>query len=412
MKVLVSAYACEPGKGSEPEVGWQWVNQIARFHETWVITRTNNREAIEKALAKSPINNLYFIYYDLPDWARFWKKGNRGVHLYHQLWQYKILRIALKLHQEHKFDICHHITFGVVWHPSFFYKLPATKIIWGPFGGGEVAYKTCVNNFSLRGKIIEFFRKIMSLYYFRFDPFVQKNFKKASLLLTRTDMTAQRIPPKYLSKTKVFLETGFTGIPEFEHDVPAERKNIFTMSRLIPLKNIETAILAMRIVVNKLPAAKLHIYGDGPLMEALKELSKSLALNDNVFFYGNVEHKKLTDIVKTMDILLHPSVREGGSHAIMEAMANGIPVVCLDNAGPGYMVDSSSGIKIQGKSKDEIVQKIADAAIELLTNEVLYDTLSKGARSRVDNIFLWDKIGDRLNALYQEVYEEAKATKK
>jgi len=53
-KVLVSAYACEPGKGSEPEVGWQWVHQIARFHEVWVITRANNRLQIEESLYKAP----------------------------------------------------------------------------------------------------------------------------------------------------------------------------------------------------------------------------------------------------------------------------------------------------------------------------------------------------------------------
>jgi hypothetical protein len=43
LKVLVSAYACEPNRGSEPEVGWQWIQQLARFYEVWIITRANNR---------------------------------------------------------------------------------------------------------------------------------------------------------------------------------------------------------------------------------------------------------------------------------------------------------------------------------------------------------------------------------
>ena len=50
MKILVSAYACEPGKGSEPGAGWLWARAAARRHEVWVLTRANNREAIEAAL--------------------------------------------------------------------------------------------------------------------------------------------------------------------------------------------------------------------------------------------------------------------------------------------------------------------------------------------------------------------------
>ncbi len=50
LKVLISAYACEPNKGSEPEVGWQWALQMAKYHEVTVLTRTNNRAGIEREL--------------------------------------------------------------------------------------------------------------------------------------------------------------------------------------------------------------------------------------------------------------------------------------------------------------------------------------------------------------------------
>src|SRR6266511_405878 len=87
LKVLISVYACEPDKGSEPGVGWNWVKQIARFHEVWAITRANNRDPIERELAKQPMPNVRWVYFDLPKWSRFWKKGPRGVHLYYYLWQ-------------------------------------------------------------------------------------------------------------------------------------------------------------------------------------------------------------------------------------------------------------------------------------------------------------------------------------
>ena len=54
LRVLLSAYACEPGKGSEPGVGWNWVKQLARHEDVWVLTRSNNRGAIEQALRSEP----------------------------------------------------------------------------------------------------------------------------------------------------------------------------------------------------------------------------------------------------------------------------------------------------------------------------------------------------------------------
>ena len=66
LKVLISAYACEPAKGSEPDVGWRWALQMARYHDVTVLTRTNNRPPIERALGslqrQQPLPE--FVYHD------------------------------------------------------------------------------------------------------------------------------------------------------------------------------------------------------------------------------------------------------------------------------------------------------------------------------------------------------------
>ena len=93
MRVLAFAYACEPGKGSEPGAGWIWSRMLARIGEVWVITRESNRVAIEAALAQVPEKeNLHFEYVDLPARARFWKRGAKGARLYYLLWQVAALR--------------------------------------------------------------------------------------------------------------------------------------------------------------------------------------------------------------------------------------------------------------------------------------------------------------------------------
>lgn len=48
-------------------MGWNWVKQIGRFHEVWVINRANNLSGIDKALALNPLTNIHWIFFDLPE---------------------------------------------------------------------------------------------------------------------------------------------------------------------------------------------------------------------------------------------------------------------------------------------------------------------------------------------------------
>ena len=86
--ILASAYAINPYKGSEDGMGWNFVYQIARYNKVIAITRENNRTAIEFYMAEHPDEiyaNIQFVYFDLPYWMRFWKKGSRGAMVYYLL---------------------------------------------------------------------------------------------------------------------------------------------------------------------------------------------------------------------------------------------------------------------------------------------------------------------------------------
>src|SRR5918999_3838599 len=99
MRIVVFAYACEPNRGSEPGAGWNLARALAGFGDTWVITRSNNAPVIERAIQSIPERDrLHFVYVDLPSWARFWKRGRHGIHLYYLLWQFAALRKARRLH--------------------------------------------------------------------------------------------------------------------------------------------------------------------------------------------------------------------------------------------------------------------------------------------------------------------------
>src|SRR4051812_43085382 len=119
LKVLISAYACEPNKGSEPEVGWQWGLQMARFHDVVVLTRSNNRPAIEQALEairdRQPLPR--FAYHDLGALFLDFKRRFKALKLYYLLWQRSAHRVVARLQEAHRFDLMHHVTFAAYRYP-------------------------------------------------------------------------------------------------------------------------------------------------------------------------------------------------------------------------------------------------------------------------------------------------------
>lgn len=62
MKMLVSAYTCEPGSGSEEGIGWNTAVELAKYYETWVLTRTIFRSTIEieAELIRNPVPSLHY----------------------------------------------------------------------------------------------------------------------------------------------------------------------------------------------------------------------------------------------------------------------------------------------------------------------------------------------------------------
>ena len=250
-KVLISAYACEPNKGSEPGVGWNMVKQIARYHEVWVITRANNKTVIEKELKNVNLSNVHFCYFDLPHWFRFWKRGAKGYHLYYYLWQVGIYFYAKKLHLKYRFDIAHHITFGVNWMPSFIALLPI-PFIWGPVGSEDMP-KSLIPELNSTAKIKELMRHIARDWGHYFDPFVRLTIKRAKFILDcNSKWTKTSIPARYRSKIVKMPQNAIQSNdqPTKYWDSESSGFTVLTVARLVYWKGLRLAAKAF-IALNK-----------------------------------------------------------------------------------------------------------------------------------------------------------------
>jgi glycosyltransferase involved in cell wall biosynthesis len=403
MKVLISAYACEPYKGSESAVGWNWALQAARSHEVWVVTRANNEPVISEFTTRMPLPNLHWIYYDLPPWARFWKKKGRGVHLYYNLWQLGALRIAKRLHLEVGFDIVHHATIVNYWLPAFLGLLPV-PFVWGPVGGAESGPRTFYGTFGWRGRIFEHVRDA-ARWLGEVNPLVRAAARRCRIALATTSETAAALERLGCRRVRVLSQVAV------DHDefarlsaIPIRTSPPFrlvSVGSLLHLKGFRFALIAFAEMLKDHPDTEYWLVGEGPERRRLEQLTRDLGIADHVRFWGQVPRSDVMDILAECDALVLPSFHDSGSYACIEALAAGRPVICLDLGGPAELVTTDCGFKIAARNPEQVSSDLAAAMKTLAEDAALRHRLGEAGRGRVRERFFWDSSGDIMNEFYR-----------
>lgn len=389
-KVLVAAYACEPNTGSEPGVGWNMCQAISRAHDTWVVTRANNRYEIEKALSQAPNENLHFAYVDLPRWARFWKRGGRGIRTYYYVWQFAAWRAAKRLQHTIQFDIAHHVTFVNDWLFTFIAFLPI-PYVWGPIGSHPKTPSGLTQSFGsfLADRLRYSFQAFMRV----IDPLFWISAVRSRLIVGIDQSVGNRFPLSFLSAGK-FVSYPAIGV-ERTFKQPAVCKQtkdpsrILSMGRLVSIKAFHLTIRAFAIVAMAHQEARLVIVGKGAEKNSLEQLAHTLKIRDRITFIDWLPRTEALEEMQKSGMFLFPSF-EGGGMVVLEAMAHGLPVICLKYGGPGEMVTDDCGRLIQVQRHSETVRGLAAAINQLLSNHEMHSQLSTNARTRIAQCYLWE----------------------
>jgi glycosyltransferase involved in cell wall biosynthesis len=354
VKVLISAYACEPAKGSEPVVGWTWALAAARDHDVWLITRANNREVIEAA---EPPARIRFVYVDLPPAARMWKRGARGVRLYYVLWQLFAAREARRLHATERFDVVHHLTFANVFLPALVCAVPAPFVL-GPVAGGQRVPRSLYRELGVRGTLAELALRTARV-AMRFSPLVRTAWARAAVVLVNNEETIAVLPRRHRAKALVRPNAAaLRSAPPVSH-APLPQKIALVPGRLNRFKGVG---LAIRALVHA-PDWRIVIAGAGDDAPRLITLARMLGVRDRVELVGYVSREELWRRYAEASAVVLPSLKEGASLVCVEALALGVPVVALDQGGPRALAQLP-GVEIElvrVGSRDECARAIAAA---------------------------------------------------
>jgi len=342
VRILAFAYACEPGKGSEPEAGWLWARILARIGETTVITRENNRGPIEAALLSVPeADRLRFVYVDLPRWARWWKRGQRGVRLYYLLWQAAAARAGRRLAAREPFDVVWHLTLANAWLGSLAPLVPG-RFVYGPVGGGVRVEIRDLRWLGIWGTAFEMLRSTARGLGRYLNPAARLAWRRASLILAQNPETRVWFPARYRGKVVIqpnaVVEDGAVEPPR--PSVPRPVHTAVFAGRLLPWKGLALGLRALAEV----PGWRLVVFGDGPDAHRLRRLAHHLGVQDRVEWRGWRPRDEVSRFLReAADMFLLPSLHDDSSFAVVEATAAGVPVVAVNRGGPAVLLDGGGG---------------------------------------------------------------------
>lgn len=182
-----------------------------------------------------------------------------------------------------------------------------------------------------------------------------------------------------------------------------------TVGRLTPVKDQQLLLRAVARLRSEQPALahrlRLLIIGDGPLYPMLARMVEELALQDVVWLAG--DRADVPSLLRAMDIFVLPSLGEGISNTVLEAMASGLPVIATAVGGNVELVEEGFNGRLIPVGD---CQALSDALASLANNAGERARQGANARSRVCQHFDWNRTVDAYLRVYDELSGRVAAT--
>jgi len=400
--ILATTYAVNPYKGSEDAMGWNYVCQIARFNRVIAITRENNREQIERFMAEHPdpvYDNLQFLYYDLPEHLRWWKRGTLGSMLYFLLWQKGVVRFVRQ--QNVSFDLTHHLNFHNDWSPSYLWQL-GKPFVWGPIGHHPSIPSAFRNTMPLADKLRGYLSGTVKRYFWNWSAALARTKKNANYIWCMNDSVPEVLDLSdknyHISPSVATQDYGW------KPRKSAAKFEILSAGRLVHMKGFDLTIRAFASFIGQNPKAKaeLTIVGDGPERPRLIRLAQSLGISRHLNMIKWVPRYELMDRMKEASVFLFPS-HEGAGMVVPEALSFGLPVITLNNYGPGRFVTPATGVAVSQNTYEDTVDSLAEALTTLNRDNKKYQAMSIAARRSFEERFDWNRRGETLQSIYSKL---------
>ena len=419
LKILACAHELSPIQGSECAVGWHCVTELARRHDVTVLCASGSQHqpsAYKSAVddyvrVHGPIEGLQFVFVDQPRGARILAALNRKLFggqgigfpllFYWALrsWHRAAYRRAALLDPS-DFDVVHHVTPIAFWGGSDLWKF-GRPYVWGPVSGAGRLSLKFAGWAGRRMLLFEILRATFNSLQARTSISLRRSLHRATFVLT--------VGPE---ESDLFLRLGATTpIAMIESAAPAaargpRERRYDGSSRLRLLwagQHIDRK--ALPLLLHALASSRLrerielHVIGGGPRTAEWQELARRSGLA-SIDWHGQLPHDEAIAAMRSADVLVHTSIREGTPHVVLEAMAQGLPIVCHDIAGLSVAVTDRCGVKIPLVDPATSIAAFRTAVERFAETPPLLQALSAGAVARAAEL-TWEAKAAEIARIYE-----------
>lgn len=409
LKILINAYACSPGMGSEPGMAWNWVSNLAKFCELHIITEGEFREKIEEVVPTlEQGKNMHFYYNPVLEEIRkmCWNQGDWRFYKYYREWQWKTYLMAKEICSSEHIDVLHQLNMIGFREPGYLWKLSKESdvpFVWGPIGGLKQFPLAYLQGAGLKMKLFNRLKNILNVWQLKHEKRVDEALKTARLLVSSIPDSYRAIKKYKGLESIVIPETGCF----LSEDIPTDRfdekeLHVMWVGKFDFRKQLPLALRAIAIANN--PNIVLDIYGGGSdeQIASAKRVADLLGITEKVVWHGNQPNDVVMNAMHKAQVFLFTSVSEDTSTVVLEAVSNRLPVLCFDACGMAAVIDDKVGRKVALSNPTQSATDFAKLLNDLEHDRNLLKQLSENCKQRQTELS-WEEKAKTMVEWYDKV---------
>lgn len=258
---------------------------------------------------------------------------------------------------------------------------------------------------SLRGSDVPGYSDRFSFLYKFLTPLIRHIWKKSSAVIPNSE-GLKKLALKTNPKQKMHIIYNGIDIEQFKPSYRSRTSvvKIICVSRLTARKGINYLIDAVKILSQKYPNLRLEIAGEGDQQAALRAQAETANLGPKIAFLGRVPHEKIAEIYNSAEVFVLPSLNEGMSNTMLEALASGLPLIATDTGGSKELIlNGENGFIIKMRNSEDIAEKLE----KLISDPELARKMGDESR-KIAETMSWKKVAEQYFDLYKKVKYETK----